>query len=387
MEAVEAALGEAKRYRGPVVVHVLTEKGRGYRFAREDDEKRLHDVTPFDPSRRPEGDGGSAATYTKVFVRELLEAAAEDERIHAITAAMPGPTGLLAFEARYPERFHDVGIAEQHAVASAAGMAMAGLRPVVAIFSTFFSRAVDQLVNDVGLHRAPVVFCIDRAGITGSDGPSHHGFLDLALATKVPGLTVFAPSSALELRTMLREALGIESGPSLIRFPKGAAAEAAVAGSGLAARRLRSGNDGCIIAVGRLVGAAERAADLLADEGCSVSVWDVRVAAPLDERMLREAAGHPLVVTVEDGVYVGGVGSAVVERMASLRPSGWLPAVVQLGTPLRYLPQGNPDAILSDLGLDAEGIARAVGDALQAQGEGGSVEARRAAARREFVSA
>jgi 1-deoxy-D-xylulose-5-phosphate synthase len=327
-------------------------------------------VTRFDPERGPGGDSsGSRPTYTQVFTGALLDAAKEDERIHAITAAMPGSTGLLAFEARFPDRFHDVGIAEQHAVGTAAGMAMAGLRPVVAIFSTFFCRAVDQLVNDVCLHRLPVVFCIDRAGITGSDGPSHHGFLDLAIATKIPGLTVFAPSSGPELRSMLGEALRNEAGPSLIRFPKGAAAETPP-GSGLAARRLRRGADGCIVAAGRLVRAAEDAADLLADDGWSVSVWDVRVATPLDDRMVRDASAHPLVVTVEEGIRIGGVGSLVAERMAALHSACRLPALVHLGTPFRYLPQGDPDAILSDLGLDAEGIAGATRPVLRALANG-----------------
>ena len=216
---MEQALANASEWPGPIVVHVLTQKGRGYAPAEEDDVQRLHDVkvsTALVPSvpdvvarAAPDagGTGGSGSTgpnlpvttYTDAFTRSLLRCAESDPRIVAITAAMAGPTGLLPFEARFPDRFVDVGIAEQHAVTAAAGMAMAGLRPVVAVYSTFFSRAFDQANLDVGLHRLPVVMVLDRAGITGDDGPSHHGVLDIALALSIPGMTVFAPSSAPEV--------------------------------------------------------------------------------------------------------------------------------------------------------------------------------------------
>jgi len=359
---VEDALRAATTYDGPIVVHVLTQKGKGYPPAEDDDEKCLHDVGGvFDPETGPPVGWSAPKGYTQAFSEALIEAAAADGRVHAITAAMPGPTGLLPFQARFPDRFHDVGIAEQHAVTMAAGMAMGGLRPVVAIYSTFFSRAFDQANLDVGLHGVPVVFALDRAGITGDDGPSHHGVLDLALALRIPGMTVFAPSSVQDVRDMLATALTLE-GPALVRWPKGAARsvdDPARSGGGLSARRLRGSADGvadnvCILAVGKLVGAAERAAEILGDEGIATTVWDVRVAKPLDAVMLADAARHTVVVTAEDGVRVGGVGSSIAAALGALGHDG---PVVLLGTPDAYVPQGKPDAILSELGLDATGIA------------------------------
>ncbi len=269
---VEQALANASEWPGPIVVHVLTQKGRGYAPAEEDDIQRLHDVKvmvaaaagtadPPGSSGPSDSDGSGAAspgdeasvdievdetadlpvtTFTDAFTRSLLRLADTDPRIVAITAAMPGPTGLIPFQARFPERFVDVGIAEQHALTSAAGMAMAGMRPVVAVYSTFFSRAFDQANLDVGLHGMPVVMVLDRAGITGDDGPSHHGVLDLALALSIPGVTVFAPSSAPEVEVMLAEALSLD-GPSVIRFPKTPAPWTApgAVGSGMHARRAR----------------------------------------------------------------------------------------------------------------------------------------------------
>ena len=195
--AMEEAFRNAAKFDVPIVVHVLTQKGRGYQPAEDDDEKHLHDASVFDPAVGPPKAGPSG--YTQAFAEAVIVEAERHQDLVAITAAMPGPTGLLPFQARFPNRFFDVGIAEQHAVTGAAGMAMGGLRPVVAIYSTFLSRAWDQVVYDVAMHRLPVVFCIDRAGITGDDGPSHHGMYDMTLLTKVPGMTVFAPSSAQEL--------------------------------------------------------------------------------------------------------------------------------------------------------------------------------------------
>ena len=237
LDALERTLQGVARLPGPVVLHVHTTKGRGYGPAELDEEKRLHDVGPFDPET---GIALAAArgrlSYTEAFSSAIVREAARRPEIVAITAAMPGPTGLLEFRERFPERFFDVGIAEQHAVNAAAGMAMGGLRPVVAIYSTFLNRAWDQVYYDVGLHRLPVVFCLDRAGITGDDGPSHHGVLDLMLLTKVPGMTVFAPSSYAEVGNMLHEALAITSGPVAIRWPKSAACPSELVGSGIRAR-------------------------------------------------------------------------------------------------------------------------------------------------------
>jgi 1-deoxy-D-xylulose-5-phosphate synthase len=219
---MEQALRHAAAYDGPIVVHVRTEKGRGYAPAETDVEKCLHDVSAFDPTTGRSAKSGGGRTYTQVFSDTMLELAERHDNLIALTAAMPGSTGLLPLAERYPDRVVDVGIAEQHAVTSAAGMAMSGLRPVLAVYSTFLSRAFDQMNLDAGLHGQPVVFALDRAGITGPDGPSHHGVLDMALSLRVPGMTVFAPSSAGELRRMLADAVTLD-GPALVRFPKGVA--------------------------------------------------------------------------------------------------------------------------------------------------------------------
>jgi 1-deoxy-D-xylulose-5-phosphate synthase len=309
-------------------------------------------------------------TYTDAFTRALLRQAEADPRIVAITAAMPGPTGLLPFEARFPDRCFDVGIAEQHAVAAAAGMAMAGLRPVVAVYSTFFSRAFDQANLDVGLHGLPVVMVLDRAGITGDDGPSHHGVLDMALALSIPGMTVFAPSSAPEVEVMLAEALTL-AGPSVIRFPKTPAprVDPAAVGSGMQARRVRAGDGGvCILSVGKMLAAAEAAAGELAAEGIDVTVWDVRVVSDPDPSMLADAAGHRLVVTAEDGIRLGGAGTYLADALRSTVTEGAAPPVVSVGIPRAYIPQGRPDVILSELGLDGPGLARTVRAAVAGTG-------------------
>lgn len=355
--AFHAAL--AREDEGPVVVHVLTQKGRGYSPAEDDDEKHLHDTATFDPMSGP---GKSGVTgYTQAFSEAIVAAAEHDPRIVAITAAMPGPTGLLDFERRFPDRFFDVGIAEQHAVTMAAGMATGGLRPVVALYSTFLSRAWDQTVYDVALHRLPVVFCLDRAGITGDDGPSHHGVYDLALLSKVPGMRVLAPSSVQELRQMFADALTLaDDGPVVIRYPKGVARQVpdSEVGAGTSARLLREGDGSvAICAVGKMVGAAEEAADILAARGISVSVWDVRCAAPLDVEMIQSAAHHGAVVTCEDGLRDGGIGASIVAAVHAITPAV---RAVTLGVPTVFVPQAKPASILSRLGLDAEGIAAEV---------------------------
>jgi 1-deoxy-D-xylulose-5-phosphate synthase len=393
---VEQALANASEWPGPIVVHVMTKKGRGYAPAEEDDIQRLHDVKvavvaaaevaaemgvelKVDETAGSAGGVGAGVgaaaggidaelpvtTFTDAFTRSLLRQAEADPRIVAITAAMPGPTGLLPFQARFPDRFVDVGIAEQHAVTAAAGMAMAGMRPVVAVYSTFFSRAFDQANLDVGLHRLPVVLVLDRAGITGDDGPSHHGVLDMALGLSIPGMTVFAPSSAGEVEVMLAEALAID-GPSMIRFPKTPAPPVAPGtvgpvGTGLHARCVRSGDGSvCILGVGKLVTAAEEACRLLADEGIDATLWDVRVVSNPDPLMLADAARHAVVITAEDGVRQGGAGMFVADALRESCPSGAAPPVISLGIPRSYIPQDKPDRILAHLGLDAAGIARSV---------------------------
>jgi 1-deoxy-D-xylulose-5-phosphate synthase len=350
---LESALRNAAEYDGPIVVHVLTQKGCGYAPAENDPVKRLHDTSEAKPG-----------SYTAAFTEAVVKEAEHRPEVVAITAAMPDSTGLLPFKERFPDRFFDVGIAEQHAVTAAAGMAMGGLRPVVAIYSTFLTRAIDQVNLDVAMHRQPVVFCLDRAGITGDDGASHHGVLDMVLLSKVPGMTIFAPSSYRELGVMLHDALELcTDGPAVVRWPKTMPPEddgGDEVGSGLTARKVRRGRDVCLLAVGKMLGAAREAADALAADGIGATVWDVRVAKPLDEAMLADAAGHPAVVTIEDGYCEGGIGSAIAARLGER--GGAVPRMAILGVPVRFIPHGKPDAILASLGLDAAGVASAARD-------------------------
>jgi 1-deoxy-D-xylulose-5-phosphate synthase len=346
---LEVALRNAGEFDGPVVLHVFTHKGRGYAPAENDIVKNMHDMG-----------GPKPESYTAAFTETLVKMADEHDDIVAITAAMPDSTGLLPFIERFPDRAFDVGIAEQHAVTAATGMAMGGLRPVIALYSTFLSRAFDQANLDVGLHRQPVIFCLDRAGITGNDGPSHHGILDLVLMSKIPGMTIFCPSSYQELQQMLTDAYAITDGPVSIRWPKTAAPSVGddQVGSGLNARKVRSGQRVCLIGVGKMLDAATKAAELLEADGIDATVWDPRVVKPLDPALLIDAAAHELVVTVEDGLREGGIGSNIAQELADAS------RIVVLGVPTEYLPQGKPDAILAQLGLDAEGVAASVRTAL-----------------------
>jgi 1-deoxy-D-xylulose-5-phosphate synthase len=367
---MEVALRQASEFSGPIVVHVLTQKGRGYGPAEDDDEKCLHDAPVFDPALGPAQGWAAPKGYTQAFNEAMLDIGDRYPNVVAVTAAMPGPTGLLPFADRWPDRFFDVGIAEQTAVTSAAGMAMGGLRPVVAVYSTFFSRAFDQANLDVGLHGLPVIFALDRAGITGPDGPSHHGVVDIALCLRIPGMTIFAPSSAQEVPVMLETALGL-TGPAAIRWPRTAARYVPEdqVGSGLNARRVRRGHPGtpgavCILAVGKMLQAAEEAAEILVADGYDVTVWDVRVVRPLDPHMIADAGRHDLIVTVEDGVRSGGAGSLIADAVADLRETRSSPPVLILGVPVAYIPHGTPEMILSQLGLDGPGIAAAVAKTL-----------------------
>jgi 1-deoxy-D-xylulose-5-phosphate synthase len=368
LDALESAFRDAAGRDGPVVVHVLTRKGEGYAPAETDDEKRLHDIGAFDRETGVQHGKSGASSYTVAFAETLVELGERHPEIVALTAGMPGSTGLLAFSERFPDRCFDVGIAEQHAVTAAAGMAMRGLRPVVAIYSVFLNRAWDQLVYDVGLHGLPVIFCVDRAGITGDDGPSHHGLYDLVLLTKVPGMTVFAPSSYEEVAVMLTEALTID-GPVALRWPKTPARHvgAEEVGRGRAARKVRPGGDVCVLAVGKMVGAAEEAALLLDARGFHAAVWDVRVI-PFDRRMLADARSYDLVITVEDGIAEGGVGAVIVSALGRMESDKPLPTTITLGTPLAFLPHGKPGDLLANLGLDGPGIAATVLKALDVSG-------------------
>ncbi len=349
---------------GPLVIHVITQKGRGYAPAEDDDEKNLHDAPVFDPMTGPPK--SLPTGYTQAFSDAIVKIAEQDSRIVAITAAMPGPTGLLSFQSRFPDRLIDVGIAEQHAVTAAAGMAMGGLRPVVALYSTFLNRAWDQVVYDVALHRLPVVFCLDRAGITGDDGPSHNGIFDMALLSKVPGLRLLAPSSAQEVAKMLEDAITLaDTGPVAIRYPKGIARVVGEheIGSGLQARKLRNSAvpNVCVLAIGKMVGAADQAAEILASRGVDITLWDVRCCVPADPIMIADAARHCVVVTIEDGIRDGGIGMMLADLMTNAEGSV-RPRIEVLGLPTKFTSQGKPAAILKQMGLDAESLAETLAD-------------------------
>jgi len=352
---MEAVLRSAAAWDGPIVVHVLTEKGKGFAPATEDSLK-MHDF------KLPAKGVDSAPTpFTRVFSDTLVELGAEDDRVVAITAAMAGPTGLLPFAERFPDRFLDVGIAEQHAVTAAAGMAMGGLRPIVAIYSTFFSRAFDQANLDVGLLNLPVVFVFDRAGITGDDGPSHHGILDMALCLAIPNMTVFAPSTTDEIPGMLRSALALNA-PAAIRFPKTPpVAIDGLVGEGLSARRIRQGDGSlCVLAVGKMAATAYAALAQIADAD-KVTLYDVRVLPP-DAAMIDDAARHQRVITIEDGTRHGGAGTLMVSAVRSRAQdlSIAFPTTRILGVPRAYLEHHKPDALLGEVGLDVAGVAGAI---------------------------
>jgi len=284
-----------------------------------------------------------------------------DDRLVAITAAMAGPTGLLPFAEAFPSRFFDVGIAEQHAVTAAAGMAMGGLKPVVAIYSTFFARAFDQANLDVGLLNLPVVFVFDRAGITGDDGPSHHGVLDLALCLAIPNMTVFAPSTTAEIPGMLTTALELST-PAALRFPKTLPTPLdGKIGEGLRARRIREGDGSlCILAVGKMAASAYQALQLLSDAS-GVTLYDVRVLPP-DPTMIDDAVRHQRVITIEDGTRHGGAGTLMVSAVRSRAQDLGVafPTTRILGVPRAYLEHHSADSLLGEIGLDPEGIAAAV---------------------------
>jgi 1-deoxy-D-xylulose-5-phosphate synthase len=355
IDDIERTLRQVSRLHGPHVVHVITTKGRGYGPAEEDEIDHLHGVSAFDVlTAKPLS---RKITYTDVFGEALVEEAERDSRVIAITAAMGSSAGLGPFAERFPDRFFDVGIAEQHAVTFAAGLAMAGMRPVVAIYSTFLQRALDQVMMDVCLHRLPVTFVLDRAGITGDDGPSHHGIFDLTFLRAMPGLTLAAASDPQELRDLLHTALVREAeGPFAIRFPKGAAGEIdpqppQVIPVGEWEVR-RQGGAALLLATGKLVSAAMEAATLLDGEGIPLTVVNCRYIKPLDPRLEGWARRHPAVLTLEDNVASGGFGSAVAEVLAPLG----IPVTV-MAVPDTFIEQGAQAELLKELGLDAAGVA------------------------------
>ncbi len=365
IRAVEKALRDAALYRGPVVVHVVTEKGHGYQPAIDDSVDRFHGVSSFDiDTGRPKV---KHHTWTDVFGEALCDAAETDDRIVAITAAMASSTGLIEFSRRFPDRFFDVGIAEQHAVTFAAGLAMKGLRPVVCIYSSFLQRAFDQVICDAGIHKLPVVFVLDRAGVTGDDGASHHGMLDLAYLRCVPGMTVTAPSSPDELRRLLATGLA-HDGPFSIRYPRGAAPSRGTAPMEPVAvgraRILREGTDVALVAAGKMVPVASAAAVELDAEGIGTSVVDVRFIKPLDPTLATFCSRHHLIMSIEDGNRIGGLGSALAELLGD---TGIALPVHRIGLPDRFLEHGNQALLLEQAGLTAPTVAQGVLELLVAQ--------------------
>jgi 1-deoxy-D-xylulose-5-phosphate synthase len=357
--ALEKALAQAKQFGEPVLVHVITEKGRGHQPALEDEAEKFHAVGVVDPATGIPV-SKSARSWTQVFSEELIEIGREREDIVAITAAMLGPTGLDKFAAAFPERTIDVGIAEQHAVTSAAGMAFAGLHPVVAVYSTFLNRAFDQLLLDVALHKAGVTFVLDRAGITGDDGPSHHGIWDMALTGIVPSLHLAAPRDSARLKEVLREAVGISDAPSVIRFPKGAVSADIPAferRDGIDVLYRGESADVLLISVGAMATMSVEAASQAYREGVGVTVIDPRWVKPLPKSLITMADRYKSVVVVEDGIAHGGIASALSEMF---RSAGLETPIHSIGVPLTFIEHSKRSEILSDLGITSQNIAREI---------------------------
>lgn len=355
---LEETLEQAKTYQEPVVIHVVTEKGSGYQPAIEDEEDKLHGVGTFDVATGKALK--SELKLTEVAGRALTEVAARHPELLGISAAMVSSAGLKHMAARYPNRVFDTGIAEQHAVTLAAGMAMAGKRPVVAIYSAFLQRAFDQIVADVALHDLPVTFLIDRAGVTGPDGPSHHGVFDLSYLRMIPNLVVGAPADATELCAMIESAIR-HDGPMAIRYPKGSAVSVpAMPVSPLPigeAERLSEGDDVAMIAVGRMVEIAEKASIDLAERGLGVGVINARWVKPLDPRIIEWAAPAAHVVTLEDGVVSGGFGSGVMEAFAG---AGVTKEFTCIGVPDQFLPFGSASDVMQTVGMDSDSVVERV---------------------------
>ncbi|GAA1612234.1 1-deoxy-D-xylulose-5-phosphate synthase [Leucobacter chromiireducens subsp. chromiireducens] len=362
LAAVEEVLRQAKGYGRPTLVHVITEKGRGYAPAENDEADQFHSVGQINPGNGEPVSVSSGPSWTGVFRDRIVELADTDERIVGITAAMLAPTGLDALAERHPGRVYDVGIAEQHAVTSAAGLAYGGLHPVVAIYATFMNRAFDQLLMDVALHRAGVTFVLDRAGLTGPDGASHNGVWDLATLQVVPGIRIASPRDEASLRELLGEAVAITDGPTVIRYPKGSV------GAPLpAVRRTEDGvdilrevppeaseRDVLFVTVGPMAHIAREAAELLAAQGISSTVVDPRWVVPVAASVVDLARTHRLLISIEDGIRVGGVGTRIRQ---ALRDAAVDTAVSELGTPDEFPAHASRDELLEDAGLTAAQIA------------------------------
>ncbi|RXZ51784.1 1-deoxy-D-xylulose-5-phosphate synthase [Agromyces binzhouensis] len=359
--ALEAALRQAKDYGAPVIVHAITEKGRGYEPARRDAADQFHAVGQIDPETGESLETASAPSWTSVFADELVTLAERDERLVGITAAMLRPTGLHRMAERFPNRVFDVGIAEQHAVTSAAGLAFGGLHPVVAVYATFINRAFDQVLMDVALHRAGVTFVLDRAGVTGPDGPSHHGVWDLSILQVVPGIRLAAPRDSVRLAEELAEAVRVGDAPTVLRFPKGT-----VGTEYDAIRRTHDGvdvltesdrRDVLIVTVGPMAGIGLEVARKLEAQGIGATVVDPRWVVPVPESVVSLAGEYRIVVSIEDGIRVGGIGTRIRQ---DLREAGVDTAVTEVGLPDEFLDHGSRGDILERVGLTPQHIARDV---------------------------
>ena len=359
LEAMEQALTQAKKYANPVIVHAITQKGKGYDPATLNTEDQFHAVGQIDPETGKSLESGSGQSWTSVFSEEIVKVADRRPDVVGITGAMLIPVGLDKFAAKYPDRVFDVGIAEQHAVTSAAGMAFGGLHPVVAIYATFMNRAFDQVMMDVALHDAGVTFVLDRAGVTGPDGPSHHGMWDLAMLQIVPGIKLSSPRDANVLRELLNEAIEVKDRPTVIRFGKGTAGTTIPAirrtSDGVDVLREAPAKDVLIMSVGSMATTALQVADLLAAQGIGATVVDPRWVVPVPKSVVEMSAQHRLVVTIEDGIKVGGIGTRVRQ---DLRDAQIDTALTEIGLPDEFIDHATRNQILEDAGLTAQAIAR-----------------------------
>nr|WP_203599456.1 1-deoxy-D-xylulose-5-phosphate synthase [Streptomyces sp. SID10853] len=367
LAAVQSALHRAKRFHGPVLVHCLTEKGRGYRPALEDEADRFHTVSVMDPLTCAPLAPPGGPSWTSVFGAEIAAIGAERPDVVAITAAMLHPVGLTEFAERFPERVWDVGIAEQHATVSAAGLATGGLHPVVAVYATFLNRAFDQLLMDVALHKCGVTFVLDRAGVTGVDGPSHNGMWDMSVLQAVPGLRIAAPRDADQLRAQLREAVDVDDAPTVLRFPKESVGDPVPAVGRVGGMDVLHRADRpqvLLVAVGVLAPVCLRAAELLESSGIGCTVVDPRWVKPVDDGLPGLAAEHRLVAVAEDNSRSGGVGSAVGQ---ALRDAGVYVPLRTFGIPEQFLAHAKRAEVLADIGLTPVEIAGRISAALKAK--------------------
>ena len=357
-QAMEEALSQAKNYGAPVIVHAITQKGKGYAPAVHDEADQFHAVGKIDPQTGEPISTSSTPTWTGIFSDTLVRLAEKNDRIVGITAAMLRPTGLHKLAERFPDRVHDVGIAEQHAATSAAGLAFGGLHPVVAIYATFINRAFDQILMDIALHKAGVTFVLDRAGVTGPDGPSHHGIWDLSILQVVPGIHLAAPRDAERLEEELAEAVRVDDAPTVIRFPKGNVSHAIDAvrrtDDGVDVLSEQGARDVLIVTVGPMAQLGLDVAALLEDAGVGATVVDPRWVVPVARSIVELADAHRLVITIEDGIRVGGIGTRIRQ---DLRKAGVDTGVDELGLPDEFLQHATREQILEDAGLTATRIA------------------------------